>query len=328
MISYSVKCAQRETAVPAQVTVKSGESLLFKATDQLTVSGDLTWTNSLHLPVPSGAEVCVTADETTACAVVSLLPNSPPEAAFDTHCVELTCTFTDKSTDPDGSIDGRTWDFADGGVSSDQSPSHSYSASGTYVVELTVTDDRGATHSTTRSVTVNASPTASFDTSCVDLTCAFTDNSVDSDGSIVAWAWDFNGDGTIESAEKAPSHSYSAAGTYDVILTVTDDGGAEDSTTQSITVAYAPLTIDTASLPAAKKKTAYSTQLQASGGKPDYSWSVISGSLPPGLSLSPDGTLGGTPKIPGSYSFTAQVVDQQEPSKSASRGFTIQIAPR
>lgn len=175
----------------------------------------------------------------------------------------------------------------------------------------------------------NTPPSASFETDCVDLTCTFTDTSgdPDPDGSISTWAWDFDGDGTVDSGDKDPSHSYSAAGTYDVVLTVTDNGGATGSTTDSVTV-YAPLTIDTTSLPAAKKKVAYSTNLEASGGRPPYSWSVVSGALPKGLSLASDGALTGTPKTPGTYSFTVQVADAQVPGKSASRTLAIQVDPR
>lgn len=324
MISYSARCQQHATTIPAQVTVKSRDTLLFKATDQITVSGELTFTNSVHLPVPSGAEVCVTAAEATRCAAVSLLPNSAPNASFDMNCVDLTCAFTDTSTD-DGSITKRTWDFGDGTSSTEQNPSHSYSVAGTYAVNLTVTDDRGATHSATRSVTVNTSPKATFETTCADLTCTFADTSIDPDGTVASWAWEFGDAAT--STEQHPSHAYSTAGTYEVTLIVTDDGGAQDRVNHSVAV-YAPLAIDSSSLPAAKKKVWYSTKLEASGGKPAYSWSVVSGNLPPGLSLSRDGTLSGTAKNPGSYSFTAQVIDQQEPTKSASRSFILQVTPQ
>ncbi|MEX1171516.1 MAG: PKD domain-containing protein, partial [Chloroflexota bacterium] len=67
----------------------------------------------------------------------------------------------------------------------------------------------------------NAEPTAAFTSSCIDLTCTFTDASTDTDGMIAAWAWAF-GDGATSSAT-SPSRTYAAAGTYAVTLTVTDD---------------------------------------------------------------------------------------------------------
>jgi subtilisin family serine protease len=87
----------------------------------------------------------------------------------------------------------------------------------------------------------NVAPTASFTSSCTDLTCSFTDTSEDSDGSVVGWSWNF-GDGGTSTAQN-PSHTYASGGTYTVSLTVTDDDGATDSTSQSLTVS-APSTGD------------------------------------------------------------------------------------
>jgi serine protease len=80
----------------------------------------------------------------------------------------------------------------------------------------------------------NEAPTASFNHSCTDLSCSFTDTSTDSDGTIVAWAWAF-GDGATSSAQN-PSHTYGAGGTYTVSLTVTDNDEATNSTSQNVTV--------------------------------------------------------------------------------------------
>jgi PKD repeat protein len=70
--------------------------------------------------------------------------NKPPRAEFDVHCDHLTCAFEDKSSDEDGVIVSRQWSFGDGGTSGEQNPTHSYAARGRYDVQLTVTDDDGA----------------------------------------------------------------------------------------------------------------------------------------------------------------------------------------
>jgi PKD repeat protein len=87
----------------------------------------------------------------------------------------------------------------------------------------------------TTGTTVISPPHASFSNSCSDLVCSFTDTSTDTDGTLVAWRWDF-GEGSSATGQSI-SHTYAEAGTYAVSLTVTDENGATDSTTQSLAVA-------------------------------------------------------------------------------------------
>jgi PKD repeat protein len=86
-------------------------------------------------------------------------PNQAPVAGLSSACTGLTCTFTDTSTDADGTIVARGWTFGDGGTSSAGVASHTYAGAGTYTVGLTVTDDDGATAATATTVTVAATPT-------------------------------------------------------------------------------------------------------------------------------------------------------------------------
>ncbi len=81
--------------------------------------------------------------------------NQNPTAAFSSSVNDLTATFTDASTDSDGSVVGWDWDFGDGNTSTNQNPVHVYAAYGTYSVSLTVTDDLGATDNTSQDITLN-----------------------------------------------------------------------------------------------------------------------------------------------------------------------------
>ena len=167
--------------------------------------------------------------------------NQPPVAAFSSSCSALTCNFTSTSSDPDGSIASYSWTFGDGGTSTVQNPSHSYAAAGSYTVTLTVTDNQGATNSVSHSVTVTAAnqpPVAAFSSSCNALTCNFTSTSSDPDGSIASYSWTF-GDGGTSTAQN-PSHTYAAGGTYTVTLRVTDNQGAQSTTTSKTVTVTAP----------------------------------------------------------------------------------------
>ena len=81
----------------------------------------------------------------------------------------------------------------------------------------------------------NSAPTASFTATCTLLTCDFDASaSSDTDGTIASYSWSF-GDGNIASTAIA-SNTYAANGSYSVSLTVTDDGGATNTTSQVVTV--------------------------------------------------------------------------------------------
>ena len=89
----------------------------------------------------------------------------------------------------------------------------------------------------------------------------------------------------------------------------------------------APLFITTTSLPNGTVGEAYSQSVTAIGGKPAYAFAVTGGSLPPNVALSATGALSGNPNGAGTFSFTVGVTDASIPARTASRAFTITIAP-
>jgi subtilisin family serine protease len=90
---------------------------------------------------------------------------------------------------------------------------------------------------------------------------------------------------------------------------VIDSNLAEGTQNLSITINPAPLVIQTESLPDAQINQSYNQILQASGGIQPYDWTIVSGMLPPGISLNPNGTISGTPTQQWKYTFTVEVSD-------------------
>jgi hypothetical protein len=114
------------------------------------------------------------------------------------------------------------------------------------------------------------------------------------------------------------------AGTYTLSLQVKDGSSATATKSLSLTIT-APLTITTdPALFPAFVNLPYSQQFTASGGTGSYTWTLTSGSIP-GLTLTTNGTLQGTPQTAGSYPFTVTVTDQA--SQTASKGYTLTVKP-
>jgi cysteine-rich repeat protein len=177
------------------------------------------------------------------------IPNQVPIASFKASdnpgLINVPVTFTSKSIDTDGTLTRFIWSFGDGTVldTTQSTISHSYSASGSYVVGLVVEDNKGASDSYSLSLEVsgaNQAPIAGFNLSkstvAPNQTVVFTSTSSDNDGTIAQYDWDF-GDGTTSlDGSSIVSTSYSVTGTYDVMLTVTDSFGATAQITKQVVV--------------------------------------------------------------------------------------------
>jgi PKD repeat protein len=110
---------------------------------------------------------------------------------------------------------------------------------GAHILHARATDSDDNVGGDSNGVTVdnvNEPPVASFDYTCTGLSCDFDGSgSFDPDGWIASYDWDF-GDETAHGSGQTASHTYGAAGTYTVVLTVTDDDGATDDETQGVPV--------------------------------------------------------------------------------------------
>src|SRR3954452_5244297 len=113
-------------------------------------------------------------------------------------------------------------------------------------------------------------------------------------------------------------------GTYSFTLQATDSIGQTDSQLFTVTVtAPRPVSVSTASVQAATAGQSYQVRLAADGGVPGYAWTLRSGPLPSGMSLTSGGALAGTPKARGSYPFTVRATDSR--GAFADQSFTLTV---
>jgi uncharacterized repeat protein (TIGR01451 family) len=112
------------------------------------------------------------------------------------------------------------------------------------------------------------------------------------------------------------------AGTYSFTVKVTDNSGLTSTEAATVTIIPGP-SMTFAAPPGGWTNTVYGYTLTASGGTSPLTWSVSSGSLPAGISLSPSGNLSGTPTATGTSSFTVKVTDANGQSATQATSITI-----
>ncbi|MEP5376032.1 MAG: PKD domain-containing protein [Hyphomicrobiales bacterium] len=143
------------------------------------------------------------------------------------------------STD-DGDIVGYFWDFKDGTTSEEIRPVTTFNVSGTYTVELMVTDNEGLTNTATITISVGQSGTPMAIATATPVTgdgplgVEFDASQSSDDVGIVQYSWDF-GDGN-SSSDQNPIYTYIDFGVYEAVLTITDADGLSDTDSVTITV--------------------------------------------------------------------------------------------
>jgi len=132
---------------------------------------------------------------------------------------------------------------------------------------------------------------------------------------------------TLASATGTISGTPTVAGTYVFFVQVTDTTGPSAQQGFSIIIAAETLTFETTSLPDAMEGDSYREDIEVEGGDSPYTFTLVSGKLPSGLTLDDDGTIHGTPAkgTAGSYTFTIEVTDDSSPSLSRQRSFTLEV---
>lgn len=247
--------------------------------------------------------------------------NTPPVAAFTSSVTKLKMSVdAADSSDPDGRVESYAWDFGDGGTASTAAATHTYANAGTYDVRLTVVDNDGGTASVTHQVkaVVNQAPRAAF-TSTTNRFSVSVDGSTssDPDGTIEEYSWDF-GDGSAATNATA-EHTYAAAGTFTVKLTITDDDGAMDVATKSTTVTgnAAPVASFTASTNALMVTVDGSGSSDPDGIIATYAWDFGDGGT------GDTATATHTYATAGAYTVKLTVTDNDGGSNSATKKVSV-----
>jgi PKD repeat protein len=198
-------------------------------TVRLTVTNDRGLSNSTSQAVTVSAVSNPTADF----AFSPTTPGANQNVFFDASASQAA---------PGRSITRYSWTFGDGAGGSGVNTSHRFTRGGAFSVTLTVTDSAGSTGTSTKTVTVGAGqqPTADFtiSPSTVAVNQRFyldgTTSVAPPGRTITRWVWNLGENGLAEGPRV--DHLFTRVGTFTIVLTVTDSGGATDTVTKTISV--------------------------------------------------------------------------------------------
>jgi PKD repeat protein len=182
-------------------------------------------------------------------------PGEDQDIRFDGSTSIASCFAVDQQgncTDfGSGSIASYLWEFGNGRTASGATASTFYSTRGTYTAKLTVTNDRGMSNWTTKTITISgvANPTASFTASPqtvgvgerVNVDASASQPAPGGDRFITQYNWTWGDGRTSEGVRQ--SHTYSQAGSYTITLTVVDNTGRTGTATTSVTVGTGQLPV-------------------------------------------------------------------------------------
>ncbi|NVO19237.1 MAG: PKD domain-containing protein [Bacteroidetes bacterium] len=165
-------------------------------------------------------------------------------------CVSTSSSFTATPELPAGDeITSFSWNFGDAGSginnnSTLQDPEHTYEVPGTYIISLTITDKFECSITTSKAITLNPLPQASFNWSenTFSKSVSFTSTSSSSSVAISKYSWDFGDESNQQllAPENTITHTYSNAGQYKVTHKVADKNGCMASISEQILVSTLP----------------------------------------------------------------------------------------
>ncbi|WP_313393575.1 putative Ig domain-containing protein [Pseudomonas sp.] len=290
------------------VASASGTSITYKPNPGFAGSDSFTYTAT----GPGGTSNTATVSVTVTAPTIALTPTSIPGATVATaYSATLTAS---------GGSSPYTYSLTTGtlpaGISLSTAGvlSGTPTAAGSFNFTITATDNTGFTGTQAYNLSVGeAAPVAGN----ISLTVAANSNVNPvtlnlSGGPVASVAVASNASHGVASAS-GTSITYKPnpgfAGSDSFTYTATGPGGTSNTATVSVTVTAPTIALTPTSIPGATVATAYSATLTASGGSSPYTYSLTTGTLPAGISLSTAGVLSGTPTAAGSFNFTITATD-------------------
>ncbi len=201
---------------------------------------------------------------------------------------------------------------------------------GTYNFTIRATDDNGCTGSRAYAVTVNCPNFLIFPANIPGATVGVSySQNFSTTGGQSPYAYSLAGGsippGMFLGSGGVLGGTPNTSGTYNFTLRSTDANNCVDTRSYTLNVSCPTITLNPASLLNGKVGDLYLNIITATGGQGPYEYFIFIGSLPPGLTLSSTGVLGGTPTTAGNYSFTIRARDAN--NCFGLRAYTINIDP-
>jgi PKD repeat protein len=323
----------RYTAPPASSLAGAQQAQTVQIAVTPSNAGDFAGEFTRHISLKLEPQGVILPSNPTLVPNFTVTPASPQAGASAT----FDASASTNGGSPCGVACSYAWDFGDGQTSTGITTSHAYTKPGNYTARLTVTDARGASQVLAKSVPVSAGtpPTAQFRITPtpapvgVDVFFNATESQAATGRTIVTYAWDFGDGQTATGITQA--HRYAGNGTYQVVLTVTDDIGVSARAVQQLVVGQATQAVPVAALTATPTsgKPNQTVVFDASASTPSTNSTIVSYKFTYG-----DGTPSETVTNPlqshvytavGTFVAVVEITDSN--GKTASKTATVQITP-
>ncbi|MFO0726369.1 MAG: putative Ig domain-containing protein [Myxococcota bacterium] len=207
---------------------------------------------------------------------------------------------------------------------------------GSFSFVVRVADNSSPQQSATRSLGITVASQLGITTAALQgaIVGQFYSTSLTGAGGLLPYAWSITAGSlppglSLDPVTGAITGIPTSIGNLAFTVQLGDGSLPQQLSSRQLRIAVAQtLSVTTMSLPSGTVGSAYSSSIQASGGRIPYGWSIVSGALPPGLSLSATtGLVSGTPTTAGTYNFTIRATDSGAPQQQATQPLSIQIFP-